>query len=600
MQSILQYRRFRRHLDRQIEKYGLETATGPEASKPDSDQGFSPPQMPYDLENSGQPSEHRQNRDVDPEKDDQDFGGAPVRSDSSSTLPTRQATIDTTVTRASTNTRLGRALTGIMIRTRTRDQGQPNRGKVFIVGFQNGKDTLNPHNWSFWKRWLSVLLVSQIGFVVGLAASIDSAIQQQAKLTFGVSEVTESLATGLFLVGFAFGSFTSGPVSETVGRNPVYIVTLALYMIFIMASGLAPNIGAQLTFRLLAGYFAATPLTTAGGSVSDLFNAQERTYAFPIFAFAAFAGPVLGPVLGGWIGQTGVLSWRWTEWITLIWSGVVFVLIVLLLPETYAPVLLKWKAAHLRILTSDSRYRAEVELRETTLYRRLLQAIYRPFVMFAQEPIIDLITLYLTVIYILLFGFLSGYEFIYTEEFGLNVGLTGTAFLGILIGFILTMGLVPVIYQRYMRQLLAAQAATGATSLPPEKRLLFAMIGAPLIPISLFWMAWTNYKSVGPWSDLVSSIPFGAGILTIFISSYQYLIDTFESFAASALVGATFVRYTAAGGAVVYSIPMYKNLGTHWALTLLGCISLLMTPIPYVFYCIGPRIRKRSQRAATA
>ena len=597
MQSFLQYRHFRQHLERQIERHGLENARGPEQQRRPSVWKRHTQQRPEDAEQIGPLPRPAQASDGDPEKENR-RSSLPSRSNSSSsTSPTGENTLDAAITRTSTRTRLGRALTGINFRTRSTNQ---ELGKAFVVGFQNEKDTLNPHNWSNLRRWTTVLLVSQIGLVVGLASSIDSVVVQLAKVTFGVSEVTESLATGLYLVGFGFGSFTSGPVSEAVGRNPVYIVTMAFYMIFLMASALAPNIGAQLAFRLLAGYFAATPLTTAGGSVSDLFDQQERTYAFPIFAFAAFAGPVLGPVLGGWIGQTHVLSWRWTEWISLLWSGLVLTLVFLFLPETYAPVLLKWKAAHLRDLTSDLRYRAEVELRETTLRRRLMQAVYRPFVMFAQEPIIDLITLYLTVIYVLLFGFLSGYEFIYIETFKLNAGLTGTAFLGILIGFMLSMLLVPVIYHKYMHKLSLAQAEVGThiDRLPPEQRLIFALIGAPLIPISLFWMAWTNYSSVGPWSDLVSSVPFGAGILMIFISSYQYLIDSFEEFAASALVGATFVRYLAAGGAVVFSIPMYKNLGVHWALTLLGCISLTMIPIPYAFYHYGHAIRKRSKRAA--
>ncbi|KAL9110838.1 MAG: hypothetical protein Q9227_004638 [Pyrenula ochraceoflavens] len=602
MQSILQYRHFRRHLERQIEKYGVANATGPDARETrnpvlELETGGSRD----DLEDNRHPSRHVQEKPDDFEKTHTDSVHHPSTSETSSDAARSQDdSLHGAPTRTSTRTRLGRALTGINIRTKSTTDERPSVGKVFIVGFQNEKDTLNPHNWSNIKRWFCILLVSQIGFVVGLASSIDSIVVQQARMTFGVSEVVESLATGLYLAGFGFGSFTSGPVSEAVGRSPVYIVTMALYMIFIMASGLAPTIGAQLVFRLLAGYFAATPLTTAGGSVSDLFDSEERTYAFPIFAFAAFAGPVLGPVVGGWIGQTHVLSWRWTEWITLIWSGAVLTLVVLFLPETYSPILLKWKAAHLRRLSSDDRYRAEVELRELTLVRRLAQAIYRPFIMFAQESIIDLITLYLTVIYVLLFGFLSGYEFIYTDTFGLDIGLVGTAFLGILIGFMLSMLLVPVIYRRYMRKLKAARAEqNGIQTLPPEQRLVFSMIGAPLIPISLFWMAWTNYKSIGPWSDLVSSVFFGCGILNIFISSYQYLIDSFERFAASALVGATFVRYTAAGGAVVFSIPMYENLGVHWSLTLLGCISLLMMPIPYVFYRYGPAIRKRSRRAAT-
>ena len=138
----------------------------------------------------------------------------------------------------------------------------------------------------------------------------------------------------MFLIGFGVGALFAGPISETVGRNPVYIGTLSLFMIFILASALAPNIGAQLAFRFIAGFFGSTPLTCAGGSISDLWSPLERGITFPIFANAvskvyfkmcdshrflilpiqAFTGPLLGPIIGGFIAQSPVVSWRWTEW----------------------------------------------------------------------------------------------------------------------------------------------------------------------------------------------------------------------------------------------------------------------------------------------
>ena len=107
--------------------------------------------------------------------------------------------------------------------------------------------------------------------------------------------------------------------------NPVYIATMTLFIIFVMASGLltatqAPNIGAQLAFRFLAGIFGATPLVCAHGSISDMWTASERTAVFPVFANTAFWGPILGPVLGDFIRQAaskGIISWRWTEWVRI-------------------------------------------------------------------------------------------------------------------------------------------------------------------------------------------------------------------------------------------------------------------------------------------
>ena len=327
----------------------------------------------------------------------------------------------TIATKKSIGTALGTTLTGIDVRDRSTKEG--GEGKVFVVGYEGEKDIMNPHNWSFLTRIGATINIAGIGWIVGIASSVDSAALVQASADFGVSEVVESLATGLFLIGFGVGALFAGPVSETIGRNPVYIATLSLYMIFIMASGLAPNIGAQLVFRVIAGCFAATPLTCAGGSISDLWNSMERVYAFPVFANAAFMGPIFGPIVGGFIGESRLVSWRWTEWITLIISGFVLFNVICFQPETYAPILLKWRASRLRELTGDDRYRAEVEIRDVTFFKRLGRALYRPFLLTFSEPIIILIALYLTVIYIILFTFLDGYDFVFTETYGFSSAL---------------------------------------------------------------------------------------------------------------------------------------------------------------------------------
>jgi hypothetical protein len=48
---------------------------------------------------------------------------------------------------------------------------------------------------------------------------------------------------------------------------------------------------------------------------------------------------------------------------------------------------------------------------------------------------------------------------------------------------------------------------------------------------------------------------------------------------------------------VIVSVPMYENLGVHWSLTLLGCLALLLTPVPYIFYRYGPVIMRASRNA---
>ena len=171
------------------------------------------------------------------------------------------------------------------------------------------------------------------------ASSIDAPVIPQAAKEFHVSEESESLATVLFLVGFGAGAPFAGPLSETFGRNPIYLATLLVFCCWILGSALSPNFGAQLAFRFLAGFFGSTAFTTAGGTLGDVFDHQQRGKIFPWFGAVALFGPMISPVVGGYVGESG-LDWRWVEWITLCIAGGLFITMLLVLPETYAPVIL--------------------------------------------------------------------------------------------------------------------------------------------------------------------------------------------------------------------------------------------------------------------
>jgi multidrug resistance protein len=406
MQSFLQYRRFRTTIRAQLARNGVRTQAEPSREEDVGDKELHSPAASSEGTSEHMTTDHGHAlRNISEESEEKEAmeQEPPEEADESASEKEEQEGISEDhlsrfSTQQSERTALGRTLTGIEVRRRKTHEG--GEGNVFVVGYEGPNDPMNPKSWTRTKRFAITFSVASIGCVVGLASSIDSSAVREASAEFGVSEVVESMATGLFLIGFGVGALFAGPFSETLGRNPVYIVTLVLYMIFVMAAALSPNIGAQLAFRFIGGCFAATPLVCAGGTISDIWDARERTYAFPIFAVAAFAGPLLGPVIGGFIVQSPYLSWRWVDWMTLIISAVVLGIIVFFQPETFPPILLKWKAQHLRDLTGDERYRAEIEIRSETFMQRLKVALYRPFLLTATEPIIILIALYLTVVYI--------------------------------------------------------------------------------------------------------------------------------------------------------------------------------------------------------
>ncbi|KAK2759559.1 hypothetical protein FQN54_003038 [Arachnomyces sp. PD_36] len=490
---------------------------------------------------------------------------------------------------------IGQAL-GVHIRRRTDGEGGNGTGKVFVVYYMGKDDVTDAHSWTWNKRMMATTIISAIGAVVGFASAIDSAALAQYSKEFGVGDIVGSLTTATYLIGFGFGSLFAGPVSEAMGRNPVYIVTLTIFMIWTMAAGLAPSIESQVIFRFLAGFFGSTPLVCAGGSIADMWSPLEQIYTFPIFAISSFMGPALGPVVGGYVGQSPHISWRWVEWITLLMSGLTLAAVVFLLPESYSPVMLKWKAQHLRALTGDDRYQAKLEIDNSSFTAMLATSLYRPFLLACTEPIIILVAIYLTVVYVILFTFLNGYTFIFTNVYGFSEGLTGLSFLGIAIGIIIAGCFVPLIYRMYKHDLAIAEES-GFTSTAPESHLYFALFTAPAIPISLFWMGWTTNPSISPWSPLIASVLFGYGTIGVFISCYQYIISSYDIYSASALTSITFIRYVVAGALVEAAVPWYSALGVHWTLTILGVISALLVPVPFAFYTWGSTIRSKSKYA---
>lgn len=407
-----------------------------------------------------------------------------------------------------------------------------------------------------------------------------------------------TITKGLFLVGFGVGAPIAGPLSEIAGRNPVYIISFVLFMLCTMGAGLAPNIGAQLALRFLAGMFGSTPLVCAGGTISDLWDPIDQIHIFPIYATGGFFGLAVGPPVGGLIADSHLVGWRWVEWSTLVLSGAVLLLVLVFQPETYAPTLREWQtaAAAAKIASGDEEISSAKSIgnaEQASGFQRFKAkigpALNRPVQLSYSEPIIIMISVYLSVLYIVIFTFLPGYTFIFTNTYGFSLAERGLSFFGLGVGFLLTLATtIPITIQS--RKIIQRDG-----KLSPESRLWFAMIGAPTIPIGLFWMAWTTRASISCWSAIAASALLGFGILCVFISSYQYIIYTYEQLAASGLVFVTFTRYLVAGGMVEAGIPMYENLGVAWALTLLGILSVVLIPIPFSLFYWGPKIRQWSK-----
>ncbi|KAB8069492.1 major facilitator superfamily domain-containing protein [Aspergillus leporis] len=287
--------------------------------------------------------------------------------------------------------------------------------------------------------------------------------------------------------GFAVGPLLWSPLSEIIGRQPVYIISLALYTIFNIPCALSPNIGGLLVCRFLCGVFSSSGLSLAGGTIADIWNIEERGMAIAFFAAAPYCGPVVGPIVTGWI-NVGSHRLDLFFWTNTAFSGVVMILIGMI-PETYAPVILKRRAVKLRKSTRNMNIITEQERYKLSLRGIIRTSLIRPITMILTEPVLDLMCMYIVLIYAMLYAFFFAYPVIFGELYGFNDGQIGLMFIPILIGAGFSLVATPAIEKQF-------KAICKVRSPTPEDRLIGTLIGAPFIPISWFILGATSFKHI--------------------------------------------------------------------------------------------------------
>jgi hypothetical protein len=217
----------------------------------------------------------------------------------------------------------------------------------------------------------------------------------------------------------------------------------------------------------------------------------------------------------------------------------------------------------------------------------------QPAKFFAKEPVITVLGSYLVLLYVLLFTFLSGFEYIFKKTYNLSSGQTGSCFGAVAAGATAFTCLAPGFYS-WARQ---RTDHVRGSPIEPEFRLWPGIVNAPLLPIALFWLGWSSNPNIPIWSCLGACFLFGIILIAIYVSSYEYVVDSYGDHSAIALASITMVRYLIAGGMTMAARPMYEGIGVHWTLTLLGCIAVILAPAPLMFYKLGPKLRKKSPYA---
>lgn len=255
--------------------------------------------------------------------------------------------------------------------------------------------------------------------------------------------------------------------------------------------------------------------------------------------------------------------------------------------ETYAPILRRKRAKKLKIpLPPSPPVWAQVKLFVTV-------ALIRPVHMLFTEPIVAFICLYVACEFATLFCFFASVPFVFGGIYHFGPEDVGLVYISIIVGCLIGFCTIVICDLCFYRPQVARHPPN---QVPPEYRLFPAMIGSVLAPVGIFWFGWTARPGVSWASPAVAIMPFAWGNICLFVSTTQYLVDTFHgTTVASAMSANSLARYGLAGAFPLFTVQMYQNLGVGWATSLLGFIAVALLPVPWSLFKFGKAIRARSR-----
>jgi DHA2 family multidrug resistance protein len=135
-----------------------------------------------------------------------------------------------------------------------------------------------------------------------------------------------------YIAAAAIAIPTTGFLASRFGRKRLFLASVAGFTLASMLCGLSESLPQIVLFRTLQGVFGAALVPLSQSVLLDIYPPERRGSAMALFGIAVMLGPVLGPVLGGWLTEN--YTWRWVFFINLPIGALAFLGITTYLPET--------------------------------------------------------------------------------------------------------------------------------------------------------------------------------------------------------------------------------------------------------------------------
>jgi hypothetical protein len=321
-----------------------------------------------------------------------------------------------------------------------------------------------------------------------------------------------------------------------------------------------------------------------------MWTADERGKAMGVYTLGPLLGPVLGPIAGGFIAQYS--TWRWVFWSTSAAAVVVQIIGFVYLRECHPGTILRKRCE--RLVKETANPNLHTEEKAETFATKLLHAFSRPILLFTTQPIIFAMALYMAYLFGTTYLMFATFPEIWTEFYNETPSVAGLNYLSIAIGSFIGLFLQLKLIDRTYHTLKRRNNGTAI----PEFRMPSLFIGSVLSTIGLFWYAWSIGRTHWIMPN-IGALVYTAGTISCLQGMQTYIVDSYQTYAASALAACAVLRSLAGFGFPLFAPYMYDSLGYGWGTSVLAFMAIAIGwTAPVFFWVFGERLRGASRFAA--
>lgn len=452
-----------------------------------------------------------------------------------------------------------------------------------------------------------------------MALTCETAALSDITHDFHTTATIANLSVALYMLAMSVFPLWWSALSESQGRRTVYITAFLAYVAFNVAAAVSTSIGMFIAFRFLSGGTSASVQAVGAGTIADIFRVHERGRAMGIFYLGPLAGPLVAPIIGGALSQG--LGWRSTQWFQVIFGAVIFLALLLVLPETHRLVPTVDEAEKEAIERSQDPEKGELSRSSsapplTRLTSRKSVAVttkkwiivLRRFFLdplhiatYLRFPAVALTVAYASIAFgCLYFLNISVEKTFSSPPYNFRVIEVGLLYISNSLGYFVC----SIVGGKWVDSIMAREArkadrvdSRGKLMYRPEDRLREnAWVGAMLMPVALLWYGWTANFGVFWVAPIIANFFFGAGSMLIFAAATTMLTEFMPKKASSGVALNNFVRNIFAFLGTFLAEPLINAIGNGWLFTILALIAFIASPIIYFMKKRGSKWRETMDR----